>query len=312
MNNAPSDFVMTNEYQRFAEFCDACRRYGYIGLCYGSPGVGKTLSARYYANWDKVGAYVANPHTSKTDIAQVAGSQTVFYTPEVVNSPRRIDEDIWRLRQGLYAMLMTVLDQEEHLLQETFGKDRRAKRYLELHDFDGNDPRAKTLIKTGLTLQELSVIYRQKRATASDPTTLLLIDEADRLKTAALEQVRDIFDQGGLGVVLIGMPGIEKRLSRYPQLYSRVGFVHAFRPLSEAQVRKLFQQKWMPSGVKLPKKGVVDEGALAAIIRVTGGNFRLLHRLLTQIARLVEINALRTVTNQVVEAARESLVIGTA
>src|SRR5947209_550744 len=278
MNNAPSDFVMTNEYQRFAEFCDACRRYGYIGLCYGSPGVGKTLSARYYANWDKVGAYVANPHTAKTDIAQVAGSQTVFYTPEVVNSPRRIDEDIWRLRQGLYAMLMTVLDQEEHLLQETFGKERRAKRYLELHDFDGNDPRAKTLIKTGLTLQELSVIYRQKRATASDPTTLLLIDEADRLKTAALEQVRDIFDQGGLGVVLIGMPGIEKRLSRYPQLYSRVGFVHAFRPLSEAQVRKLFQQKWMPSGVKLPKKGVVDEGALAAIIRVTGGNFRLLHR----------------------------------
>jgi hypothetical protein len=38
----------------------------------------------------------------------------------------------------------------------------------------------------------------------------------------------------------------------------------------------------------------------------------LLHRLLTQIARLVEINALHTVTSQVVEAARESLVIGTA
>src|SRR5215510_7519964 len=48
------------------------------------------------------------------------------------------------------------------------------------------------------------------------------------------------------------------------------------------------------------------------IIRVTGGNFRLLHRLLTQIARLVEINALRTITSEVVEAARESLVIGTA
>jgi DNA transposition AAA+ family ATPase len=62
----------------------------------------------------------------------------------------------------------------------------------------------------------------------------------------------------------------------------------------------------------LPKEGVRDEAALAAIIRVTGGNFRLLHRLLTQIARLVEINALQTITSEVVEAARESLVIGTA
>jgi len=57
---------------------------------------------------------------------------------------------------------------------------------------------------------------------------------------------------------------------------------------------------------------VTDEEARAAIIRVTGGNFRLLHRLLTQIARLLEINALHTITRHVVEAARESLVIGTA
>jgi hypothetical protein len=36
----------------------------------------------------------------------------------------------------------------------------------------------------------------------------------------------------------------------------------------------------------------------------------LLHRLLTQVARLVGINALAQVTREVVEAARESLVIG--
>jgi DNA transposition AAA+ family ATPase len=210
------------------------------------------------------------------------------------------------------STLITELDQEEHLLRETASNVRRAKQYLQLYDFDGSDPHAKALIEDGLTLQELFAIYGHKRSTASDPTTLLMIDEADRLKTAALEQVRDIFDQGGLGVVLIGMPGIEKRLSRYPQLYSRVGFVHAFRPLSEAQVRKLLEQKWVPSGVVLPKKGVLNEGARAAIIRVTGGNFRLLHRLMTQIARLVEINALKTVTSEVVDATRESLVIGTA
>jgi DNA transposition AAA+ family ATPase len=111
-----------------------------------------------------------------------------------------------------------------------------------------------------------------------DPTDLIIIDEADRLKTASLEQVRDIFDHGEFGLVLIGMPGLEKRLSRYPQFSSRVGFVHAFRPLSAAQMRALLQQKWVPSGGQLAKEGIADEDALAAIIRVTGGNFRLLHR----------------------------------
>jgi DNA transposition AAA+ family ATPase len=137
-----------------------------------------------------------------------------------------------------------------------------------------------------------------------------MIDEADRLKTAGLEQVRDLFDQGGIGVVLIGIPGLEKRLSRYPQLYSRVGFVHAFRPLSAEGVRDLFRHKWLPSGSVLPDEGLHDEAVMATIIRITGGNFRLLHRLLTQMARLVEINTLSRVTKEVVEAARESLVIG--
>ena len=45
---------------------------------------------------------------------------------------------------------------------------------------------------------------------------------------------------------------------------------------------------------------------------MTGGNFRLLNRLLTQIERVLEINALREVTRAAVEVARQSLVIGEA
>lgn len=123
--------------------------------------------------------------------------------------------------------------------------------------------------------------------------------------------MRNIFDHGGIGLVLIGMPGIEKRLARYPQFYSRIGFVHEFRPLAAAEIRQLLEQRWMPPGVNLPQQPW-DPETVATIIRMTGGNFRLLNRLLTQMERILEINALQEVTKAVVEAARESLVIGEA
>jgi hypothetical protein len=127
-----------------------------------------------------------------------------------------------------------------------------------------------------------------------------------------LEQVPDIFDRGGVGVVLVGMPGLEKRLAGYAQLYSRVGFVHEFRALSAPEVRNLLlARRWHPAEASLPEGCLSDEEGLATILRVTGGNFRLLDRLLTQIARVLEINGLTRITGDVVDAARESLVIGT-
>ncbi len=74
------DFIITKEHRRFAEFCDACRRYGYIGVCYGPPGVGKTLSARHYANWFKLEAYHRYKCTDEIAFAEIVDSDTVFYT----------------------------------------------------------------------------------------------------------------------------------------------------------------------------------------------------------------------------------------
>ena len=50
---------------------------------------------------------------------------------------------------------------------------------------------------------------------------------------------------------------------------------------------------------------------MASIVRITGGNFRLLQRLFAQIGRILEVNHLSSITREVVEAARECLVIGT-
>jgi hypothetical protein len=47
-----------------------------------------------------------------------------------------------------------------------------------------------------------------------------------------------------------------------------------------------------------------------AIMHITSGNFRLIQRPFTPIERILQVNELRTVTKEVVEAARESIVIG--
>jgi DNA transposition AAA+ family ATPase len=159
------------------------------------------------------------------------------------------------------------------------------------------------------TYGAVSEKYIAKEKRIGDPTRLILVDQADPLRIVSLEQMRAIFDAGGVGLVLIGMPGIEKRMARYAQFYSRIGFVHEFRPLNVSEMRRLLTKGWTPPGVKLPE---LDTEAVTSVIRITGGNFRLFERLLTQIERITKINQLRKVSREVVEAARESLVIGQA
>jgi hypothetical protein len=77
--------------------------------------------------------------------------------------------------------------------------------------------------------------------------------------------------------------------------------VHEFHPL-DVHVQELLERRWTPTGVVLPKKQL--------LVRTAGGNFRLLARLLTQIERVLSVNDLQVVSTAVIEAARDSLVIG--
>lgn len=143
-----------------------------------------------------------------------------------------------------------------------------------------------------------------------DYVELVIIDEAERLNTAALEYLRDMFDRNNIGLILIGMPGIEKRMSHYPQLYSRVGFAHHYRPLKGDELSFVLTRHWQQLGLQLDGADFTDAQAVATIARITGGNFRLLRRLFLQIERVLRVNELAVITDDVVNAARSTLVIG--
>ena len=67
-------------------------------------------------------------------------------------------------------------------------------------------------------------------------------------------------------------------------------------------MRSLLERRWTPIGVNLPETSFTPE------VRITSGNLRLL----TQIERLVSVNDAHAVSLEIVEAARDRLVIGQA
>ena len=170
---------------------------------------------------------------------------------------------------------------------------------------------AKLISRVGICIN--SHLHRAKlvqTSHSSDLPEVLIVDEAERLTNTGLDHLRDLFDRTGIGVILVGMPGVEKRLSRYPQLYSRVGFAHHYRPLQGDELAFVLTRHWRQLGLSLEGADFTDAQASAAIARITGGNFRLLHRMFVQIERILKINGLSVITDDVVEAARSTLVIG--
>ncbi|HOQ54410.1 MAG TPA: AAA family ATPase, partial [Micropruina sp.] len=183
-------FIVTKEHRRFTEFANAVRAERTIGICHGDAGVGKTNSARRYANWDTLEPYLDTWGPRSDDDAKhyalANRARTVVYTPEVLPRHRELVRDIdhWVSRLGICI--------EEH--QRTIGK------------------------VTGTHVGD-----------ASRWVELLIIDEAERLTPTALEMLRDRHDRTQLAIILIGMPGIDQRFRHYPQLYSRLGFSHRYR-----------------------------------------------------------------------------------
>ncbi len=138
---------------------------------------------------------------------------------------------------------------------------------------------------------------------------LLIVDEANRLKDAGLELMRDFADRGEFGLVLLGMPGLEKRLIRAPQLYSRVGFAHEMEPLSDDETRDFLEKRWHHR-VKPSSDDFTEREAVATILRITRGNIRLIERLMMQVEHVLVANQTQIVTKEVVETAQQNLIIG--
>lgn len=276
MNN-DIQFILTKEYKKFEEFCDSCKNYRYIGLCYGIPGIGKTLSAIRYSNWNEISNFyninfekIFRDPLSLPRLPEIQHCDTILMTASPTNTPSKIEK---------------IVSAEAHILKfmKNFSEAQQSQGTYVYHHYSDQE--------------KLSEIK------------LLIVDEVDHLKYTSLEQLRNIYDRNKFGMVLIGMPGIERRISRYPQLYSRVGFLHEFKILSKDEMTFIIEHHLNQLGTEIKISNFSDYETLNTIVRITKGNLRVLARLFQQLERLIKINNITSISADLVNAAREALVI---
>lgn len=107
-----TSFFETHPYKQFTDVCDLCRRFRYVGICYGPAGIGKTIAARLYADWDAV-----EPLLERKGVRMpVQGAEQLYprvalYTPAPTVKPKQIESDVAMLLWSLQHLEKIALHQ---------------------------------------------------------------------------------------------------------------------------------------------------------------------------------------------------------
>ena len=82
---------------------------------------------------------------------------------------------------------------------------------------------------------------------------------------------------------------------------------YEIQPLTSDEMRSFVTQKWYETNLPCS----TDDAVSTAIMRISNGNLRVLHRIFNEIRRLQKINCFQPITPDVVEVARKGLLLGT-
>jgi DNA transposition AAA+ family ATPase len=134
---------------------------------------------------------------------------------------------------------------------------------------------------------------------------LLIVDKAHRLSLKCLEAIADLAERYRLGLVLLGMPGFDRRIRNYEQLNTQVGFYHVFNTPRTDELRAILEARWQHQQV------TIQDSAIEMLEKITNANIRKLMNINAEISRVSELNSITIITPDLVQLASKTLLLDT-
>lgn len=131
-----------------------------------------------------------------------------------------------------------------------------------------------------------SDLYTQAKEALLEISRTVIVDEIDYLAGAGrgIQTLRDLADETGAPVIMVGMMDAERKIARFRHLYDRLqAHVMRYKPLGEEDVARFAGQ--------VCEVALADD-AVAEIARVSGGKLRKIIAEIYKIERLAKANDL--------------------
>lgn len=265
---ALAPFFQTVVYRDFAFFCEQCRRSRSIGVVYGASGVGKTLAARAYTQWDRIAACFTPEGIMLPAVAPMGLRwRGALYTLEKGVSPKQLESGVGMLQWSIRELARTVRQQEV---------------WSEMEDEEdvGADPWQLLLLDSAQFL---------------DASLLDVVQSLyDRYRIGV--------------VLLGPPSLVESHaFSRHAHLKTRIGRYYGFRLLSQAEIAPLVAHVVSCAKLTVTSKSGEGAWLVATIHVMTRGNVSLVELLLDQVVELLQGEKTPRLTEAVLQKAYHNL-----
>ena len=137
-------------------------------------------------------------------------------------------------------------------------------------------------------------LFEQAVAKLVENPRMIIVDEIDYLinNTRAIETIRDLHDETGIPILLVGMGAVDKKLSRYKHFFDRIVEIYRFIPFDFEDVKTIINTL----------SDVPFEDSAIEIVYQKSNRFRQIVKIILKFENLAKTNDYKVITKHIAES----------